>query len=168
MTMVGLLDRCPTGDRERSVSMANRGDSFMDEVVGAIDAADGIMNLRWAVERDDDVVEESSNLVGAFAEEKTCGEEGEMNVLLAKEVAQGCEIVVQQWLATSEDDLANAKVGERRPMALQVLCMELVGGFAFPDVAHDATAVAATVNIENENRKSCQARGERLRCVRFM
>ena len=91
-----------------------------------------------------------------------------MNVLLAKEVAQGSEIVVQQWLATGEDYLTNAKVQESRAMAFQVRCMELVAGFAFPDVAHDATTVAATVNIENENRQSCQARVGRWRCVRFM
>jgi hypothetical protein len=76
-----------------------------------------------------------------------------MNVLLAKEVAERRQIVVKQRFAAGEDDLTNAKFLQRRAVALHIVRMNLIVRFTFPDVAHDAATVTATVNVQDEDRK---------------
>jgi hypothetical protein len=39
-------------------------------------------------------------------------------------------------------------------MMFQILRAYLLVGFALPDVAHDAAAVAATVGVEDKDRKA--------------
>ena len=39
-------------------------------------------------------------------------------------------------------------------MTFQILRAYLLVGFALPDVAHDAAAVAATVGVEDEDREA--------------
>ena len=41
-------------------------------------------------------------------------------------------------------------------MTFQILRSYLLVGFAFPDVAHDAAAVAAVVGVEDEDRQTCE------------
>jgi hypothetical protein len=90
--------------------MTDCDDTFVDEIVGSTYTADGVVNLRRAVEGDDDVIEEGGDLFCAFVQEETCGEESEMNLPVAKEVAEGGEIIVQQWFAACENDLSHTKV----------------------------------------------------------
>jgi hypothetical protein len=52
------------------------------------------VNLRRAIEGDNDVVEEGGDLFCTFVQEKTCGQEGQMNLPVAKEVAESRKIVV--------------------------------------------------------------------------
>ena len=110
MTVVGFLDGGAAGDRNGRVVVADGGDPLVDEIVGSVHAADGVVNLRRAIEGDDDVVEESGDFFCAFVKKKTCGQEREMNLPFAKKVAESGEIVVQQRFAACENDLANAKV----------------------------------------------------------
>jgi hypothetical protein len=46
----------------------------VDEIVGSANAADSVVNLLGAVERNDDVIEERGYFLGAFVKEETCGE----------------------------------------------------------------------------------------------
>jgi hypothetical protein len=75
--------------------MAYGNDTFVDEIVSASDPAYGIVDLLRAIERQDNVVEECGDLFGALVQQKTCGQEGEVNILLAEEVAESREVVVQ-------------------------------------------------------------------------
>src|SRR5882757_1406546 len=109
MTMVGLLDGGATGDRHGRVVVTDGDDAFVDEIVGAAYAADGVVNLRRAIERYDDVVEEGGDLFCAFMQEEACRQESEMNLPVAKEVAECGEVIVQQRFAASENDLSNTK-----------------------------------------------------------
>jgi hypothetical protein len=53
------------------------------------------VNLRRAVERDDDVIEEVGHLFCAFVKQETRGEECEVNLPVTKEVAESGEVVVE-------------------------------------------------------------------------
>ena len=161
MAVVGFLDSGPAGDRHGGVVMTDGGDAFVDEIVGSADAADGIVNLLGAVERDDDVIEESGDFFCSFLQEKACGEKGEVNLPFTKEIAQSGEIVVQQRFAAGENDVANAEIFERCAMTFQVLHSNLVVGFTLPDIAHDAAAVAAAVGVQDEDRQSREPRWRR-------
>jgi len=118
MTMIGLLDSCATSYRNGWGMMTYGGDAFVDEVIGAAYASNGIVNILWAVERDNDVVKEGCNFLGTFMEEKAGGQESEVNILLAEEVAEGREIIVEQRFTASENNLPDAKIFERETMAL--------------------------------------------------
>jgi hypothetical protein len=89
--------------------VADSGDAFVDEIVGSAYAADGVVYLRRAIEGDDDVVEEGGDLFCTFMKQNTGGEEREMNLPVAKEVAESGEIVVEQRLAACENNLPDAK-----------------------------------------------------------
>jgi hypothetical protein len=122
-------------------------------MVGPIHAADAVVNFRRTIEGDDDVVEKGGDLLCQFVQEKPCGQEREVNLSFAEKIAQSGKIVVQQRLAACKNDLTNAKVFERSAMTLQILGAHLLTGFAFPDIAHETAAVAATVGIQDENGK---------------
>jgi hypothetical protein len=67
---------------------------------------------------------------------------------------------VQQRLPTREDDAADAKPSEEAEMRLQLLGTELTPvSVCFPDVAHDAPAIAPAVRHENDYRQSVDAVG---------
>ena len=109
MTVVGFLDRCAASDWKSGVVVTDSDDAFVDEIVCSTYPADGVVNLRWAIEGDDDVVEESGDFFRAFVQEKARGQEGEMNLPVAKEVAESGEIVVEQRFTAGENDLLNPK-----------------------------------------------------------
>ena len=141
--------------------MTDGDDAFVDEIIGSANAADGIVNLRGAIEGDDDVVEESGDIFCTFVQQEACSQKGEVNLPFGKEIAQGGEIVVHQRFASSEDDVANAEIFERCTVPLQILNAYLVVGFTLPDVAHDAAAVATAVSVQDEDRESREPRGRR-------
>jgi hypothetical protein len=161
MKVIGLLDGSAAGDRKGRVVPSDGDDAIADEVVGSTDPTDGIVNLLWAVDGDNDLVEEGGDLVCTFLQKQTCGQESEVDVLFAEEIAEGGEIVVQQWFAASENHLTNIKASEGCAMTLKILRSNLVVGVALPDVAHDTATVAATVGVENENRQSGDPRRRR-------
>jgi hypothetical protein len=138
--------------------VADGGDPFVDKIVGSAYAADAVVNLRRAIEGDDDVVEEDSDLFCTFVEEKTSRQEGEVNLPVAKEVAESGKIVMKQRFAASENDPSDAQIFERCTVTLQILRVHLVVGLALPDVAHDTAAVAATVGVQDEDRQSRKPR----------
>ena len=74
-----------------------------------------------------------------------------MNLPVTKKVAEGGEVVVQQWLAACENNLLDAKIPYRCVVTFQVLRADLVVGFALPDVAHDTATVASTMSVEDED-----------------
>ncbi len=84
-----------------------------------------------------------------------------MNLPVAKEVAEGGEIVVEQRFAAGENNLSDAKSFYRATVAFEILCAQLLVGFAFPDVAHDTAAVASTVGVEDEDGQAREARWRR-------
>jgi hypothetical protein len=53
-------------------------------------------------------------------------------------------------------------------MTLQILCVEFVVCLAFPDIAHDAAAVAATVDVQDKDRQRGEPRCGRNRSMSFM
>jgi hypothetical protein len=154
MTVIGFLDGRATGDRHGRVVVADRADTHVDEIVGSAHASNGVVNLRRAIERDDDVVEEEGDLFCSLVQQKTCGEEREMNLPVAKKIAESGEIIVKQRFAACKNDLSNTKVFERYAVMFQILRTHLVSGFALPDVAHDTAAVASTVGVQDEDRQS--------------
>jgi hypothetical protein len=151
MTVVGFLDGRATGDRHGRVVVADGADTFVDEIVGSAHASNGVVNLRRAIERDDDVVEEGGDLLCSLVQEKTCGEEREMNLPVAQKIAESGEIIVKQRFAACKHDLSNAKIFERCAVMFQILRTHLVVGFALPNVAHDTAAVASTVGVQDED-----------------
>jgi hypothetical protein len=66
MTMIGLLDRGATGYRYGWGMMMHGGDAFVDKLIGAVNASNGVVNILGAIKRDNDVVKESRNLLCAF------------------------------------------------------------------------------------------------------
>jgi hypothetical protein len=109
MTMIGFLDGCATGNREGGVVMTDGENSFVYEIVGSAHATDGVVNLRRPIDGDDNVVEEGRYLFCTFMQEKPRGQEGEMNLPVAKKVAESGEIVVEQRFAACENGLSDAK-----------------------------------------------------------
>jgi hypothetical protein len=92
--MICLLDCGTAGDRHGRIVMTDSGDAFMDEIVGSTNATDGIVNLLGAIEGDDDVIEVGRDFLCSFMQEKTRGQEGEVNLLIAKEVAERTKIIM--------------------------------------------------------------------------
>jgi hypothetical protein len=70
-----------------------------------------------------------------------------MNILLMEKAAKSCQVIVQQRLTASENDLSDTKVFEREAMALQILRSQLIIVFALPDIAHDTATVAPAVYV---------------------
>jgi hypothetical protein len=161
MTVVGSLDGCATGDWEGRVVVTDSGDAFVYEIVGSGNASNGVVNLRRPIKGDDDIVEEGRHLFCTFVKQKARCEKREVNLPVAKKIAQREEIVVQQRFAAGKNDLTNAKVFERRAVPFQILGAHLVTGFALPYVAHDTAAVASSVGVQDENgqsREPCRRR----------
>ena len=90
------MNRGATGDRLGRVIAADGNDSLVEEIEGSADAADGVVNLWRAIERDDDVVEQSGDFFCAFVKQETCCEEREMNLPVMKKVAERGKIIVEQ------------------------------------------------------------------------
>ena len=90
--------------------MTNGCDALVDEIIGTIHPADGIVDILRAIEGHDDVVEAAGNLLGAFVQEKPRGQKSEANILFAKKVTEGYQIVVQQRFATCKNDLTDIKL----------------------------------------------------------
>jgi hypothetical protein len=151
MTVVGFLDGRATGDRHGRVVVTDCADTLVDEIVGSAHASNGVVNLRRAIEGDDDVVEERGDLFCSLVQQKTRGEECEMNLPVAKKRAESGEIIVKQRFAACENDLSNTKVFERCAVMFQVLRTHLISGFALPDVTHDTAAVASTVGVQDKD-----------------
>jgi hypothetical protein len=107
--VVCFLDGRATGDRHGRVVVADGGDTFVDKIVGSAYATDCVVNLRRAIEGDDDVVEEGGDLFCTFVKQKTGGEEREMNLPVAKEITESGEIVVEQRFAARENNLSDVK-----------------------------------------------------------
>ena len=70
MTVIRFLDGGSTGYRNRGAKVTNRGDAFVDEIVGSANAPDRIVDILGAIEGDDDFIKETGNLCGAFVQEK--------------------------------------------------------------------------------------------------
>jgi hypothetical protein len=70
-----------------------------------------------------------------------------VNIQLAKEVAEGRKIIVQQRFTAGENDLADTKIFEREAMALKILRPKLIIVFALPDITHDTAAVTPAVYV---------------------
>ncbi len=47
--------------------------------------------------------------------------------------------------------MSNAEAMYRQAVAFQIFRFDLLIGFAFPDIAHDAAAIASAMNIQDEN-----------------
>ncbi len=56
--MIRFLYGCSTGDPDEVVVLADGSDATVDEIVGSTDATDSVVNFPWAVQGQDDVVEE--------------------------------------------------------------------------------------------------------------
>jgi hypothetical protein len=109
MTVICLLYGGATGDRHGRVVVADGDDTLVDQIVGSVHTADGVVNLWRAIQGDDDVIEEGGDLFCAFVQEETCSEKCEMNLSITKKVAEGGEVIMQQRLAACENNLSNAK-----------------------------------------------------------
>jgi hypothetical protein len=119
------------------------------------------VNLLGAIEGDDDIIEQGGDIFCTFVQKKAGREKGEMDILVAKEVAESGEIVVQQRFTAGKNDLSNAQLFERCAMTFHILHTDLIIGFALPDVAHDTAAVTATVGVQNEDGQSREPSWER-------
>jgi hypothetical protein len=126
-------------------------DTLVDEIVGSAHASNGIVDLGRAVEGDDDVVEEGGDFFCTLMQEKTGSEQREMNLPIPKKVTESGEIVMHQGFPTGKNDLANTEDFEGCAVALQILRAHLVVGFALPYVAHNTAAIAAAVNVEDQD-----------------
>jgi hypothetical protein len=109
MTVIGLLYGGATGDRHGRVVVADNDDTLVDQIVGSVHTADGVVNLWRAIERNNDVVEKDGDFRCAFVKQKTRGKKCEVNLPVTKEVAEGGEVVVQQWFAACENNMSDAK-----------------------------------------------------------
>lgn len=152
MTAVGFLYGRTARDRNGRVVVTDSEDALVDEIVRSVYAPNGVVNLGRAVQGDDDVVEEHGDILGMFVQEKAGGEQGQMNLSFAKKVAESGEVVMHQGFATGQNDLTNSEAFKGCAVTLQILRAHLIVGFALPDVAHDTAAVAAAVNVEDQDR----------------
>jgi hypothetical protein len=149
MAMIGFLHRCAAGYAEIRPVRLDGLNASSDDIKCSLDAPDTIVNLFGTVYRDDDVIKERGDLLGAFGEEQAGGQQGETNFLLTKEIAECAEIAVQQWFAAGQHYLADPEIAERRAMAVQVLDFDLLMRLPLPNVTHDAPAVAVGVDIQD-------------------
>jgi len=94
VTVIRFLNGSAAGYRNAWAVMTDSCNAFVDEIEGSANAADDIVDILWPIEGDNDVVEEGGNFFSTLMQEQAGGQEGEMNILLAKEVAESCEIVV--------------------------------------------------------------------------
>jgi hypothetical protein len=58
---------------------------------------------------------------------------------------------VEQRLAAGEDDPFDAELFDFLKLAVELSGADFIDGFALPDIAHRAAAVADAVSVEDEN-----------------
>ncbi|MBB5330915.1 hypothetical protein HDF14_004552 [Edaphobacter lichenicola] len=98
--MVGFLDGGPASYGYGWIRSANRADALVDEIESSIDTADTVVNLSGTVQGNDDVVEKGCNLKGTLQQQKTRGQEGYPNSLIAEKCTKRCEIVMEERFAS--------------------------------------------------------------------
>ena len=149
MAMIGFLHRGAAGDADTGPVRLDGRNASSDDIKCSLDASDTIVNLFRTVNRDDYVIEERGDLLGAFGQQQAGGQQGETNLLLTKEVAESAQIAVQQGFAAGQDYLADPEIAERRAMAVKIGDFDLLMRLPLPNVTHDAPAVAVGVDIED-------------------
>ena len=116
--MIRLLHCATRCNWYRGSALPESSNAFLDEIECAVYTADGVVGLLWAVDGDDDVVEERGYIISALEQQQASSKKSKANSLLAKEVAQSREVTVQERFATRENNMADAKVFERRAVTL--------------------------------------------------
>ena len=78
--VICFLDCGTRGDVERWAQFSNGDNSLLDQTKCSGDAADGVVNLFWSVQRNDDVVEAFDDLSGLLLQQEAGCEQGEADV----------------------------------------------------------------------------------------
>ena len=156
MGMIGFLDRGTCGDRKAGTNSADCFDAGRDKVERTFDAADGVVDCRRAVERNDDVVERGSHFLRVLRKKQSRGQKRGANALRAEERAELRKLRVHEGLAAGEHDPANAKTTDGRKLTLEFNGGEGSCVASLPDVAHDAAAVAGAVCINHEDGQGAE------------
>jgi len=150
MLAIEALDGGAGGDGEGGIPFEEGGDAIGEQSEGSGDASNGIVDGGRAVERDNDVVDVVDDLGGVAAEEESGAEEGGADILRAEETAEAEKVGMHEGFAAGENDPLDAEAGDVGGVAFKVGGGDFLSGIGFPDVAHDAAAVAAAVRVEDQ------------------
>jgi hypothetical protein len=88
-----------------------------------------------------------------LGKQEACGQQRYAYSELAEEVAKALNIIVKQGLSPSEYYLSNAQDSHGLAMSVEIGDIGLRSVSAFPNVAHNAAAVALAMYAEQQNRK---------------
>ena len=147
MGAVHRLDGTAGGDRKIGAVRAYQADTLRDSIEGSGDAADFVVNLRRPIEGDDGVIDVLRDLGGETFEQQSGREQRDADAASVEIFAEIEKIRVHERLATREDDPLDVEIIEVGKFA------KVAGRVAFPDVAHNAPAVAAAGDVEDEDRE---------------
>src|SRR5580698_8144411 len=124
-----------------------------DEGEGAVDAADSIVNLRRAVEGDDDVVETCGYVCCTLLQQQAGGQQGETDIFVAQPSAEQRQLWVQERFTAGKHQPADSQFFDGSDVWLQVVHAEGFAFASFPDVTHDAAAIAGGVRVDHQDGK---------------
>ncbi len=154
VAVICFLNCAASGDANVWAQLAERENAVSQQLERGFDAADGVVDCRWTIERNDDVVEDGGDRFRMFFQQQTSAQESETDSLIAKDGADLRELWIHKRLAAGEHDPADAETANRFELRLQLPDPEDFVFAIFPDVAHDAAAVAGAVRVDDQDRKS--------------
>ena len=166
--MVELLNRAAGSDAEVRAQGFEGGDSVAQCREGAGDAADLIVHRRRTIERDDEVVNVLGDLRRTALYQESAGENGDADAVRADSGAHIKESGVHEWLAARENHPFGTERLELVEMVENQRWRHLAGFGVLPDIAHRAAAIAARVDIENQNREATKNQESTSRPARRM
>jgi hypothetical protein len=132
-------------------------DPFNEFIESVRNAANAIVYVPAAIERDDHFVAIEDDFPYVTCEEETRAQERYSRRQLFKQSAKAPQIWMHQGLAAGQENLLNPQALEIFEERSELLHRNrLAVAIGFPDVAHDAAAVAAAVRHQDNDRYSAQ------------
>src|SRR5260221_7923228 len=147
-----LLHRAAGRDGEIRLESMQHANTCVHSVECRRNSANPVMNSGRAVERHDDFIEALYNRLGVLFEKESGAQHRQLDSERAQPRAQPEEIGMHERLAAGKDDPAHSQGFDIGRLAAADWHPDVARVGGLPDIAHHATAVAAAVRIQDENR----------------
>lgn len=153
MRTIQALYRGSRGYRKFRTQVPHATDSSRESLECAGHAANTVVNFGRAVQRDDDLVHVADDVACKAIQEKSRGQQGQADSALFQWGAKLEQIGMHQRFPAGEDNPFDAEAVDGLQLAREVAGIEMTGNGSLPDVAHNAAAIAAAEDIEDQDRE---------------
>jgi hypothetical protein len=145
MGMVQFLHCGAARDWDAWATREKARHTFLNRLKCPGDATNPVMHFGRPIDGEDDVVKGKGNDIRLLPQQESSSKQGDAKVQIAKELANGGQIAIEQRLASGEYNVLHAEPSYRFTMPFEIGSMELAAILSLPNVAHYTAAVALTV-----------------------